>query len=422
MKILVITDKANLTGINWHRMIMPHNDLAMNYEGVQCQAAISMDTVDDESLKDFQIVVFSRIVSDSERTKEIIDRAKKLGLKVIIDIDDYWKLHSKHEMNGIYEAKNVANQTLEGLKQADWVTTTTEHFADKIREFNTNVTVLPNSIANNDEQFWSEPTQSERVRIGWIGGIFHKEDLALVYNGFKDVWKDIKHDKFQFCLGGWNYPNKLNYIKQVVNDSRSSPDIKILFGRYIGYLEQGIDVPDKYIFNDTFGNVQQYDLIEGYMTDFLKYPKDEAYKEYLKKKVAEGNEVGINQPYTRLPVEKPNTYGTLYNSLDVSLVPLIANNFNSFKSQIKIIEAGFMKKAVIVSNVMPYTIDCNSKNSILISPSKRGEGWGAAMKSLILNPNKREDLAEAMHETVKDKYAMETVNKVRYDLYKKLCD
>ena len=70
---------------------------------------------------------------------------------------------------------------------------------------------------------------------------------------------------------------------------------------------------------------------------------------------------------------------------------------------------------------MPYTIDCKRNNAILISPNKRNEGWGVAMKSLILNPNRVQELAESLHETVKDKYNMDNVNVIRNQLYKSIC-
>ena len=70
---------------------------------------------------------------------------------------------------------------------------------------------------------------------------------------------------------------------------------------------------------------------------------------------------------------------------------------------------------------MPYTIDCKRNNSIIISPNKRNEGWGVAMKSLILNPNRVEELGNAMYETVKNKYNMDNVNITRNQLYKSIC-
>jgi len=421
MNILLITDRNQLTGLNYHRLLIPHKHLVDNYD-YKVTTATSLDVVSDDDLKDFQIVVFLRLVDTNGRTKEVIDRAKKIGLKVILDIDDYWHLHPKHEMSARYKANKIPEQTVDAITYSDWVTTTTPHFADKIKEFNKNVTVLPNSIDKTEMQFVPNPVESDRTRIGWIGGVFHKEDLKLVYNGFKDVWKKVKHDKFQLCLGGWNYPDRLEYIKSVLTNPNISNDLRLLFNSYKIYLEQGTNVPHKYIFNESLGNVQQYDLIEGYFTDFYKYPKDKDYNEYLQKRVYDGNELSDDKPYKRMKGLTADRYATMYNEIDVSLVPLLESNFNSYKSQIKIIEAGWFKKAAIVSSVMPYLVDCNKGNSILISPSKRGDGWGAAMKSLILNPNKKEDLAEALHEHVVANYDMDIVNKVRNDLYKTLCE
>jgi hypothetical protein len=106
----------------------------------------------------------------------------------------------------------------------------------------------------------------------------------------------------------------------------------------------------------------------------------------------------------------------------VALVPLVETAFNSYKSQLKIIEAGWFKKAVIVSNVMPYTIDCRKDNAILINQSKRADGWNTAMKSLILHPDRIKEYGERLHEVVKEKYVMDKVNIVRDQLYKRLCE
>jgi glycosyltransferase involved in cell wall biosynthesis len=320
----------------------------------------------------------------------------------------------------MYDAFEYPKYAVEGLQVVDYVTTTTEHFADKIREYNKNVIVLPNSIDATTSQFIPKPVDSDRVRIGWIGGVFHQEDLKLVSNGFKEVWKTIKHDKFQFALGGWNCPEKLDYVKKQLASKQLPNEVRSLFKTLETALILGQDVQYSDIFRKELGNIPPYDLIEGYFTDFLKYPKDSGYKEYLQLRTAQGNELGDNKPYRRILSATATEYARMYNEIDVALVPLKENNFNGYKSQIKIIEAGYFKKAVIVSNVAPYTFDCTNKNSILISPSKRGDGWGSAMKSLIINPNKREDLAEALHEHVMDNYMMDKTNELRHQLYQSL--
>lgn len=372
IRILLVT-QVNHTGLTYHRQLIPHTNLERNYQGeykvIPCH---DINLVTDEELKTFQIVSFLRMVDDKYQTKKIIDRCKKAGCKVILDIDDYWKLHPTHELANHYKEKNALEQTVEGLELADYVTCTTEHFADRIRQHNPNVLVLSNSIDTTEPQFENKPTSADRLRLGWIGGIYHHKDIRLMYEGFKEVFKDVKNDKFQMCLGG-------------------------------------------------FGANQVYQFLEVIYTDAYKNIKSDFYRGYLSEYREQDNDLANAQPYKRLWGKSVFQYASLYNEIDVALVPLVEHNFNSFKSQIKIIEAGFFKKAVIVSNVMPYTIDCNRSNSILISPDKRNRGWGVAMKSLILNPNRVEDLGEAMYETVKDKYNMDNVNVSRDQLYKSLC-
>ena len=71
--------------------------------------------------------------------------------------------------------KIVAN-----LKVASYVTTTTNLFADEIKKFNKNVVVFPNAINPNEPQFKEPTLESDRLRIGWLGGSSHLHDLQLL--------------------------------------------------------------------------------------------------------------------------------------------------------------------------------------------------------------------------------------------------
>lgn len=371
INILIVT-QPKPTGLTYHRQTVPNSHLERNYEGYKIDYTYDISEATKEELQKYQIVSFLRIVDHKFQTESIINKCKEAGCKVVIDIDDYWHLHPKHELKKAYEENKIAEQTVTGLINADWVTTTTEHFADKIRGFNDNVTVLPNSIDPLEPQFQVNKTESERVRFSYIAGVYHSADARLMFEGMKDVHKTMNNKKFQLCLGGYS-PNNA------------------------------------------------YSFIEFMFTNEYKAMGNE-YREFLSKHTEKGNEVADNEAYKRLWGKSVFEYATLYNQTDVSLVPLVENSFNSYKSQIKIIEAGWFKNAVIVSNVCPYTIDCNKSNSMLVSPSKRNEGWGVAMKSLILNPNKGKDLAESLHELVKEKYTMDKVNVTRNELYKRLCE
>jgi len=370
INILVVTHQQN-TGLNYHRQLIPHSHLDREYPNeYRCDITYNITTFSEQELSSYSIVTFLRIVDYKGNTVEIINRCKRAGCKVIIDIDDYWILHKDHELKDEYIKHNYAAQALDGLRNADYVTTTTEIFATKIREINKNVVVLPNSIDTTEPQFEQVDYYSDRMRFGWVGGLYHIQDVRLMYEGICELWK-TDNTKFQLCLGGYS---------------------------------------DNY----------QYHFLEKIFTDNYKNLNDNKYLKYLKLNKQEGNEAGDTQPYKRLWGSDVWNYAKLYNEIDIALIPLNVNGFNQYKSQLKIIEAGWFKKSVIVSNVPPYSIDCTKNNSMLINPSKRNEGWGVAMKSLVLNPNKANDQKEKLHELVKEKYIMDVVNKDRHEFYQSI--
>jgi glycosyltransferase involved in cell wall biosynthesis len=108
----------------------------------------------------------------------------------------------------------------------------------------------------------------------------------------------------------------------------------------------------------------------------------------------------------------------------------VDTEFNTNKSQLKVIEAGFHKKALIASDVKPYTLDLvsaidsgssefnNKGNALLVPPSKNHKLWSKHMKKLIENPNMIEDMGNRLYETVKDKYSLKNVSKDRVEFFK----
>ena len=169
----------------------------------------------------------------------------------------------------------------------------------------------------------------------------------------------------------------------------------------------------------------QYEKI---FTDDYKILSEE-YKNFLLTfKEEEYND--INEPYRRRWTREISKYATNYNLFDVSLAPVVESLFNGNKSQLKVIEAGFHKKAIIASECDPYTIDLvsavdqgvfnNKGNALLVSPRKNHKQWAQHMKKLVENPNMVEDLGNRLYETVKDTYSLNTVNKNRAEFFKSI--
>jgi glycosyltransferase involved in cell wall biosynthesis len=99
------------------------------------------------------------------------------------------------------------------------------------------------------------------------------------------------------------------------------------------------------------------------------------------------------------------------------------------KSQLKVIEAGFYKKALIASQVGPYTLDLKhalnqgqftNGNALLVSENNNHSDWAKNIKKLVDNPNMIEDLGNQLYETVKDKYSLVTVSIERSQFYKSI--
>ena len=100
------------------------------------------------------------------------------------------------------------------------------------------------------------------------------------------------------------------------------------------------------------------------------------------------------------------------------------------KSQLKVIEAGFYKKALIASEIGPYTIDLKhclkngeftaDGNAILIPESRNHSDWSKAIKKLVQNPEMITELGERLYNTVKDKYDLNNVTVTRAEFYKSL--
>lgn len=378
VKILLIVH-PNITGLQYYRQLVPHNNLIKNYEGYEVTRAMmvpdDLDKVSDDVLKQHHVISFLRDISFNGNTARFITRCKNLGLLVVLDIDDYWFLGSTHPQYKVYKDFDIPKQKIDALRLVDVVTTTTPWMRSKINEINQNVFILPNSIDPSEPQYEIKEIQNSRLRFGWIGGVFHHADLELIKNNFTLLDKDqTLRDKYQVCLGGYTVPK-----------------------------EKGVP--------------HEYKKIESIMTNDYRMVKfDTRYYEYLNMETNLMEHISFDKPYRRLfglPVDR---YMELYNQIDVSLIPLVDNGFNIMKSQLKIIEAGFMKKAVIVSEIPPYILDCDENNSILVSDNKTG--FYTSMKRLINNKEMVSELSLALYDSVKDKYHTTTVNKLRDQIYK----
>jgi len=161
----------------------------------------------------------------------------------------------------------------------------------------------------------------------------------------------------------------------------------------------------------------------------LKAYINENYTKFLKNYAQGDYPSDITLPYSRVWTKPVNTYAMNYSKFDISLAPIKNHIFNRVKSQLKVIEAGFYKKALIASNVGPYTIDLKhclkegqfvDGNALLVDESRNHSDWSKYIKKLVNNPNMIQDMGERLYETVKDKYNLKNVTADRSEFYKSI--
>lgn len=198
MKILVVTQQNS--GVGFHRLMLPAYFLPKTY-------ALITDTLNDEVLAEgYDIVLINRFIP-TVHIDDLIAYRKKYGFKLIVDIDDYWYLDSWHILYDVYPTQAIVQH----IQIADLVTCTNEKLWDYIREFNSNVAILPNALPFGEDQFTDTKTESDKVRFIYAGSITHEKDLRILQFPFKKVLSDTNlRDKVHFRLCGFDDPNQFS--------------------------------------------------------------------------------------------------------------------------------------------------------------------------------------------------------------------
>jgi len=399
-KIKVLVLPSDTSGVGKYRSVDPHINLQNLYPN---DFHIDIDykpRINDVSYwKNYQIVHFHRNFGDLDQCPTIIKLIKSLGIIVIADMDDYWLPTKEHPIHNLIVNDKMHLKIVENLKAADYVTTTTEIFANEIRKFNKNVVVFPNAIDPKEGQF-NEPTlPSDKIRVGWLGGSSHLHDLKLL-DGMVNKLSPLQ-DRLQYYVCGFDTRGSVTEINKDTGEKRQRP-IK----------------PQETV----------WAMYENIFTDNYKIISPE-YKIFLDRFKEEDYPAIKNENYVRVWTRPTDLYAKNYAKFDISLAPIKNHIFNRMKSQLKVIEAGFYKKALIASNIGPYTIDLKHSlkngqfvdgNALLVDETKNHSDWVKSIKKLVENPNMIVDLGERLYETVKDKYDINNVSHERASFYKSL--
>ena len=219
-KIKVLVVPSDRTGVGKFRSVDPHVFLQNLYGDDFHVDIVYESSYDDMNFwSQYQIVTFHRSIGpDFEKAHELIQKLNSLGIITIADIDDYWMPGKEHPIHDIIKFNKINEKIVANLKVASYVTTTTEIFANEIRKFNKNVVVFPNAINPNEPQFKEPTLESDRLRIGWLGGSSHLHDLQLLDSPLGKI-THLK-DKLQFVLCGFDTRGSVTEINQQTGEHK----------------------------------------------------------------------------------------------------------------------------------------------------------------------------------------------------------
>ena len=399
-KINVLVLPSDTSGVGRYRSVDPHIKLQNLYpEDFHVDIDYQPKLNDINYWKKYQIVHFHRSFGQIEQCPQLIKSLQSLGIIMIGDIDDYWLPTKEHPIHTLIIENQMHKKIVDNLKACDYVTTTTELFANEIRKINKNVIVLPNAIDPKEPQFNQPTLPSDKVRVGWLGGSSHLHDLKLL-EGMVSKLGPIQ-DKLQYYVCGFDIRGTVTEINKDTGERKQRP-IK---------PEETVWVKYEQIFTDN------YKIISPEYKLFLDNFKEEEYPAVE------------NENYVRVWTRPVDSYARNYSNFDISLAPIKNHIFNRMKSQLKVIEAGFYKKAIIASNIGPYTIDLKHAmkngeftdgNALLVDEVKNHSDWAKYIKKLVDNPNMITDLGERLYETVSQRYDLNIVTKTRAEFYKSL--
>lgn len=384
-------------GAFYYRCLTPMIGLKKNYpDKYEIFITNDFDTA-WQQIRNVDILIIHTCLYENKtqmRVWNLVTEAKKIGIKTVLDMDDYWNYGQEHPAFKMCIANDYPIKATVNFSLFDCITVTTERFKAEIYPYNRNVFVLENAISKNDPQFTTNKIPSKRLRFGITGGSSHTNDIKQIVNENESVFDYLDKDMIdhiQFVLCGFNIKGKR--IKIDENGKQTQEDLNTDEVWWV-QLEKQI--------------TKNYSIVSPeYKELLLKYDgSDEHYD-------------ASNEPYRRIWSKsiKDFEYGKIYDNIDVLMVPLTDTKFNQMKSELKFTESGFTNTAVLSSNVKPYTdYGIDGVNCVFVE-DMTPKGWAYNMIRIYENENLRNNLAFELNKKVMKERDIELISKKRDKLY-----
>lgn len=356
-------------GIHHHRIINPFAYMPKNKN---MEFSILLHGSGEKKINCDILVYNKYCTTPIERLKFF----KKQGIKIVVDVDDMWKVPPTHPNYQAFTYHKIGELTEEHIKLADLVICTTLRLQTAVRELNKNTVVIPNALPFGIDQYTvgdreraREISQNDKMRFMYLAGATHKEDVKLLDGKFQRIGGEpFINNNAQFILCGYNESEYKQFnSKKDMEANNDNYTIKKSPGEY------------------------------GYMADVFRSTKSFVI-------------------YPSVAIEH---YLNYYDSAEVALAPLKDTPWNNMKSELKIVEAACKKIPIICSYVPPYSdaVEFEQEGVIMVHHQ---DDWIKHIRYCIKNPNFVEDQGQRLFEWVSESHDLIKWNIVRQQVFESL--
>lgn len=197
-KIRILFYNLDSAGVNYFRSLTPAMELERNHSDefyVEINSQIDFNDPNYvDYLKSFHIIHYHRqFLPDTRQMSLLANELRKNGTVLICDIDDYWELNKKHPFYGLSKEKKLHIPIIENLKIADYITTTTDLFANEICKVTGKSRDKVGVFYNSVDPTWMKQFQNNwkpdpdgRVRITYAAGSCYDDKTEILT---EDGWK-----------------------------------------------------------------------------------------------------------------------------------------------------------------------------------------------------------------------------------------
>ncbi len=365
MKIQGVVREKN--GCDYFRVVLPLIYLNKDTDWRQNNVCEMLWIATQEHLIDCDILIYNKFIATPV---EVLKQEQAKGMKIIVDMDDMWELPAWHPNHKLWTESGSEKLCIEHMRMADVVTCTSLKLQERIREYNKNTIVIPNAFPFGEGQYQpGAKNSSDKTRFIYAGGSTHLQDIEMLRGKFQKIGTDpFITGNAEFILAGYEQAKKRMYASQA--------DLKAQNNNYKTEPYHG-----------------PYDTMK--------------------------NVFSLTNNYRVIPTAPVTEYLNCYDHADVSLIPMVSNSWNSYKSVLKVLEAATRKIPCIVSAAEPYTSLREFENEGIMWVDKPDQ-WAKYIKWCIKNPQEVQNLGQKLYTWISEEYSLVTWNKTRKELFTSL--